>query len=153
MLIIYRSRLVSYDSSLKLLRPRCMRLKHTLTQMSQCEKKNKGLCSLRSRIKLHESRKKGSVCVPEMFVEQWGCIPSHSTSCFIGWACQSIFFLLQPVKELPPWLGQDHNLPKSCGYHGDAAPPHTSPCPPDWVVPSSKQCQRKRLKQGFFVLK
>lgn len=41
---------------------------------------------------------KGSVCVPEMFVEQWRCILSHSTSCFIGLACQSFL----PPPPTPP---------------------------------------------------
>lgn len=95
---------------------------------------------------------KGSVCVPEMFVEQWRCILSHSTSCFIGLACQSFLPTpphppqpLRPVKELPPWLDQEPNLPHRRGCHGDI-----TPCHPDWAVPSSWRCQREGFGAGVW---
>ncbi len=62
-----------------------------------------GLSSLESWIKQQHERMKKVLHAFLRCLLNNGCrIPSHSTSCFIGWACQSFFFSSAPLKSCPP---------------------------------------------------
>lgn len=76
-----------------------------------------------------------------------GCILSHSTSCFIGWACQSFFFLFYSpglLKGWPPGSIRVTSCPSA--VVAMATPP---PATFDCAVPSSWRCHTKGWSRAW----